>query len=222
MPALKDIGRMSSLPGVSPLAQSPLWNKEVAQIHPMQVEAFIKRLALQGLKDSAETAVALCCGEIALRVAAGEFPRPAMLDYSVPDRVVMTAGELRDGLEYLGREKGAAILFALETRLSGHDVGRLTWNEAMRMFQTKALSPLAIRCSQVCPRQLYLAYVFWKNDPDLDLATPFFSLEADVFDAFGLLWPELAQAYERLIMIDPKADAEEFKRLLGIDRGDGS
>lgn len=205
---------MSQLPGVSPLAASPLWDRDVDKIHPMQLHAFIKRMAIAGQKDAAETALTVCFAELASRVAMGEIARPLMLDYSPPNELVMTAGELRDGLMYLGREKGAAILFALETGMTGHDVGRLTWIAAMRMFQERKLSALAVACTRVCPRQLHLVYVFWQLDVDLDLPVPLMSLEADVFDAFGLLWLELADAYSRLLMIDSEADAGDMLKRL--------
>jgi hypothetical protein len=126
----------------------------------------------------------------------------------------VTAGELRDGLRYLGKEKGAAILFALETQMTGHAVGRLTWSDAMRMFREGRLSKLAMACTRACPRQLYLHYVFWATDPELSLPSPLFSLESDVFDAFGFLWNELAQAYGRIIMIDGTAEAKGLLELL--------
>lgn len=205
---------MSQLPGLSTLAASPLWERDFDKIHPIQLHAFLKRCTMNGQKDAAETAITICIAELVQQVAAGAIPRPILLDYSPPNDVSMTAGELREGLFFLGREKAAAILFALETKMTGYEVGRLTWTQVLTMFQDRKLSELAQRCTRVCPRQLHLTYVFWQMDPELDLPCPLMSIEADVFDAFGLLWLELADAYSRLIMIDTDADAVDFLKRL--------
>jgi hypothetical protein len=219
-PALKDIGRMSTLPGVSLLASSFLWDKPVNEIHPLQIHAFIKRMSMLGKRDAAETAVALCIAEVTIAMGQDQILRPAMVDYSPPFHQLMTAGELRDGLLYLGREKGAAVLFALETGLTLVDTGRLTWMQAMKMFQAQTLSNLAQACTRVCPRYVAFRYVFWIKDMELDLPAPMFSLDGDIFDAFGLLWLELQDCYKGLIWVDGTADAEAFKSLVSrIDLG---
>lgn len=214
MPALKDVGGMSSLSGLATLASSSLWHKQVAEIRPAQIHAFVTRLALTGHRDVAETAIDLCIGELCRAVESGEIPAPAMLSYSPPSYLVMTAGELRDGLVFLGLEKGAAILFALEVGIDADSVCQLTWTVARRLREASMLSPLAIACLGACERHKYFQYVFWKLDAELDLPNRLSDLERGVFDAFGLQWPELETVYGRLIMVDNRADAMLVAKVL--------
>lgn len=214
MTALKNVGQMTALLGRSALSRSPLWEKPVGQIHLTQLHAFVARQATAGQKDTAETIVQICLNEVVKAVARDEIPVPAMMSYSAPKRSLMTAGELRDGLALMGREKGAAVLFALETELDATGVGYLTWTTAMRLYRAATLSPLAIACTRVCPRQLHLQYVFWTRFDGLDVPSPLLNLDQDVFDAFGLVWAELAESYDHLIMVDGPADLESVKALL--------
>lgn len=194
--ALKDVGQMSCLLGVSPLAASSLWGQPVGQIHPVQLDAFIARYALDGSRDLAETAVQRCLHEIAQAVIQGELAPPPMLAWCAPCSPRMSAHELSSGLTYLGNAKGAAVVFALETGLDAAAVGRLTWRAAQRLFRAATLSEVAIAATRTCPRHLHLQYVFWQDRGGMP--APLFSLDHDVYDAFGLVWAELAHAYERL------------------------
>jgi hypothetical protein len=216
---LKDVGKMSNLPGLSTLALSRLWGMDVDKIHASQIQGFVWRMNEQGQKDAAETAIHICFNELRRAVDAGVIERPQMLDFTTPTGARMTVTELRDGLLQLGKEKAAALLFALETGMTGHDVGRLTWVAAARMMEETHLSERAIACTQVCPRQPTLQYVFWQTEPGIGAPAPLFQLEADVFEAFMLMWPELVEAYKYLLMVDGDADALDLRARLGRPGG---
>jgi hypothetical protein len=214
MTLLKDVGRMSNLIGLGTLKTSALWSQPVDKILPLQIHAFIKRMELAGVKDQAETAVVLCMSELRRVVDTGQLVRPPMLDYSAPNDERMTSGELLQGLRFMGNPKASAVLFALETGMDAYAAGRLTWERATKMFQAATLTPLAIACTRVCPRQLRLQYVWWQVNEG-GVAQPLLNLDADVFDAFGLIWGELAQRYQRLIMIDGDSDIRHLATVEG-------
>ena len=193
---LKDVGKMSSLPGISVLTTSHVWNQPIEKIHPTQLHAFVDRLAHSNMRDVAETAVHICLKEVKRAVACNEIPEPHILQYKAPLKFRLTNAEFRKGLQQMGVTKGAAVLFALETGMDGHAVGRMTWSKLMRMFKAAVLTDSAIACTRICPRQLHLQYVFWEEGDDQP--TPLFSLDHDVFEAFGAVWAELETAYARL------------------------
>lgn len=84
--ALKDVGRLSSMPGTLTLTGSKLWDKPVSQIHPQQVGAFIERMALRGQRDIAESALNIAFSEIRRVAFHRSEPEPAMLSYILPGR----------------------------------------------------------------------------------------------------------------------------------------
>lgn len=189
---------MSNLPGIKILASSPLWEQSVEKIHAVQLHALLRRYAEKNQRDIAETAIEICLNEVKRAVKDHEIPTPRMLDFTVPIRHRMTKRELQRGLALMGARKAAAVLFALEMGMDAKAVGYLTWTKAMRMFKAATLTSVAIACTKICPRQMCLQYVFWQDD-ESGQPKPFFSLDADIYDAFGLVWAELETAYSRLL-----------------------
>jgi len=59
MPALKDVGRIAGLLGVSPLSTSPLWSRAVDKINTHAIYAFIAQMSGDGKRDQAETAISI-------------------------------------------------------------------------------------------------------------------------------------------------------------------
>lgn len=200
-PALKDIGRISTLLGVSPLSKSAIWHQPVDTIQPAQFYAFVDRFNELGQRDLAETAVDIVQSEVQKAVARNEIGIPPLLSYYRPTRTYLTAGELKNGLAYLGDARAAAVLFALETGLDALGVSMLTHRRLALMGEVSAI---AKTCLEGYPRNLHTPYVFWEERDGR--AMPIFGLDAAVFEAFGLVWGELAFGYEHLIMIDADAD----------------
>lgn len=200
-PALKDIGQVQRLLGAGALAASHLWTRPVHDIHPTDITTFMWRMKAAGRRDEAESAVEVAMREIMQAVSRNELGTPRMLSYSRPQREIMTVGELRRGLEHVGQPKAAAILFALEMELDATGVAMLTWRKARAL----ELTELAATASKACPRHFRCEYVFWSDDTGRPL--PLFGLDHDVFEAFGLVWGELAAGYANLVWIDGDADA---------------
>jgi len=211
-PALKDIGKISTILGVSPLSQSPLWSRPADKISTASIYAFVARMSEAGQRDQAESAIDLAMREVQAAVARNEFASPPMLTYRSPSRVYLTAGELRNGLRHAQQPKAAAILFALETGMDASEVASVTWTMVSRMERTKALSALAKKCILACPQQLRFPYVFWQNEGGrLARLT---GLDFTIFEAFGMVWAELENGYANLIRIDEEADRKSIETYL--------
>ena len=193
--ALKSIGRISELLGVSPLSQSPLWNKTVDKITPNQVTVFLSQCHIYGRRDEGETAIDIAQREVAAYIDKNQLERPAFLNYRTHYKLSLTLDELKKGLQYLPNERAHAVLFALETNLDATGVAMLTHSSLRKM----KLTDLATLCAQCCPRQISMQYVFWQHDDSFNLPLPLFGLDADVFDAFGLVWGELALGYQNIM-----------------------
>lgn len=210
MPTLKEIGNISQLCGASLLSASPIWNKEVDKIDFMQLHAFVRRLTDEGKRDQAETAVEIILAEVIKAVERGEIVTPKILLYERSTRIALMAGELRDGLLTLGQPHAAAILFGLEMGLDAIGVSSMTRHKLYKIDNN--LTSLARNCTRACPRHFMSPYVFWLDRNEA--AMPLFGLDHAVFEAFGLVWGELAEGYRNLIMIDSEADATSFNALI--------
>lgn len=213
MPAFNAVGNIANRTGISTLTHSKFWSQDVFDIDAVQLHAFVKRMSGVGKRDEAETALEIALGEVMKAVARNEFEAPPMLSYFRPDRVVLTAGELRAGLQYMERERSIAVLFALELGIDNLEVARLTHRRLAEYRAARPLSDLALQCLAACPRHVRSAYVFWKTVEGKTV--PLFGLDLDVFDAFGFLWGELAMGYKNLIMIDGDADRASLECYLG-------
>lgn len=98
-----------------------------------------------------------------------------------------------------------AILFALETGMSAHQVTALTWKSVRQL----ELSELARSLVQANPRHLKLQCVFWETVKGV--CTPLFDLESsinEVSEGAGL--ETLRVLYKNIIPVDREADNEHF------------
>lgn len=208
MPALQHVGNLANRAGVSPLKGSPMWHQAVETITAAQLYAFVTRLKEQGRRDEAETAIDIAQDEIQKAVARNELAVPQMLAYQNLQHQHLTAGELRDGLAFIGQPEASAILFALETGMSNLDVTSLTYQSLLTYRRRHTLTPLAEDCVRSRPRHLLSEYVFWQDVGGRP--SPIFGLDERIFSVFGMIWPELVWAYRHLIMVDGAADSHAF------------
>jgi hypothetical protein len=198
MTALKEI--LADQVGTSPLASSPMWEQPVGEIDPTQITAFIARLSELGRRDQAESAVEIALAAITRAVGNNQLPVPKMLSYYRPNRTVLTSTEFKNGLLILEQPRAAAVLFALETGMDTVEVSRLTHRGLAEFRKTHAISPIAQAClDEAPPRHVALQYVFWRES-DAGMPLPVFGLEADVFNAFGLIWAEVVQGYNNMVV----------------------
>jgi hypothetical protein len=176
-----------------------MWAQPVEEISPYQLHAFVDRQAEAGKRDQAESAVEIALAAITRAVGQNVLPVPAMLSYHRPLRIVMTSTEMKDGMRELGDVKAAAVLFALETGMDTVQVSRLTHRGLIEFKKGHQISELAQECLNAAPpRHVALQYVFWL-DTDAGFPLPLFGLDADVFQAFGMVWAEVVAGYENMV-----------------------
>jgi hypothetical protein len=214
MTALKDVGNIAALIGMSALSKSSLWEQDVATIEAQQLHAYIWLQSSQGKRDQAESAVGMILQEVERVVKQCCLPAPPLLDYYREERFVMTSGELRAGLTVLGQTKAAAILFALETGIDCDQIAAIT-QQGLHEFKCRhTISALAEACLQTATRHASSCYVFWRTEGENTL--PLGQLHVDVLDAFGMVWSELVASYENMIMIDAATDLESAATFFAI------
>jgi hypothetical protein len=119
---------------------------------------------------------------------------------------VLTTGILKRGLIGMVRPRPAAILFGLEAGLEAEQVITLAWQKV----KPSTLTPYAIHILDSQPRHIRCQYVFWQNYNDGNKPLPLFGLNEEVFDAFGMVWGELAAAYEHIVFIDEDEELARF------------
>lgn len=212
MPALKEIGNIASRLKDSPLSQSPLWNMPVEEIAPVQLFSFRSRLAIDGRLKEADEAIKIALDEVMNAATGGDIQLVEMLDYFEPHVSIITAGELRRGFMSMVRPRPAALLFGLEAKLSAQEVVTLTWDKVRTMRRSGLIPPYACRILDSQPVHIKCQYVFWRSVNGRPV--PLFGLEQEVFDVFGMVWGELASAYERIILVDEKAEFSRWQELL--------
>jgi hypothetical protein len=133
-----------------------------------------------------------------------------MIGVVMSHKNIFTASDLRAGLEKLQRPLPAAILFSLQTGLLPHQVVTLTWSEARRL----RLDELSLHILQSQPVNIKSKYVFWHYINNK--ALPLFGLEMELFDAFNMVWSELAESYANMLWIDYEAEIEAMPQMLEL------
>lgn len=121
-------------------------------------------------------------------------------------KTVFTAGDLREGLEYLPLVYRLAVIFGLEQRLAVDQVIETTYASAY----AKTMTPFAESAVAQCPRHIRLNCLFWTELPD-GLLCPLLDLEEQVRAAFGgMSWGDLRAAYSTMVWIDHDDEASKF------------
>jgi len=204
MLALKDIEGICPTLGNTPLSKSPIWNTPVDQIIPAQLTAYRTKMALAGQASEANAAIqfALRCVMIAARQ--GKIDMVGMLHYSEPRDTTITAGMLKRGFATMKRPRPAAILFGLESGLEIEQIISLTWEKAKRL----TLTPYAKRILDSQPIHIRCPYVFWSERAGKP--QPLFGLSQEVFEVLGVVWGELAIAYNQIVLVDEDVEREIF------------
>ncbi|CAG9229038.1 hypothetical protein [Burkholderia vietnamiensis] len=121
-----------------------------------------------------------------------------------------TLGDLRVLLAPLSTARRSAVLFSLDNKLALDDVVMLGWKEALRGEFTEFGKDI-VR-SQL--RHIRLDYVFWEY-LDNGVAAPLFGLEDSVKSvSLGRNFAGLQALYDRMVWIDTRAEADDFKLVL--------
>lgn len=211
--ALKDVGNVKAILGKSALAESRLWSGAVDQIGPTQLAAFQARMDMQGRHDEGAVVLRTLMSELGKAAHAGQIKMTNLLDYMPRAKLqTITTQEILSALSSTTKTRAAAILFALEAKLEPGVATALTWDEVKPIAQSGGLSGYARHILNSQVRHIRFCYVFW----EIAGATPkpVFGLSHEVFDLFGMTWPELALAYENLSLDCVEFDAAELISLV--------
>lgn len=121
-----------------------------------------------------------------------------------------TAGDLVEGLEYLGLEWRRAVLFGLEQRLSCETTVNLTRAQARQL----PLTGISQRILEESPVHIHLRNVFWQTLED-GSACPLIGLRDVAGAAFaGIRWESLLKLYAGMVWVDFAAEADHFIQAL--------
>lgn len=193
MTALKNIDGVSPVLGNTPIAQSPIWTQPVDRIHPAQLVAFRKKMAMNGQKAQADAAIDFALNQIARSYG---LENTLLTGYIEPQDAVMTTSLLMRGFGQMQHPYPAAILFALHANLKPEEVVSLTWARARKMARRHDCDPLVVQILRSQPIHIRAQYVFWR---EIDFKpVPLFGLEQLLFDTFGMVWAEFERAYRRI------------------------
>ena len=209
---LGDVGGLrKSLPrdGVE---NDPIWERGADQLTDNEIQLFYARSGLKGLRQAAVDAIdhaqavvvrALFCGEL----AKGSFA--ALVLHETPPDPFM-ADEFVDGLVKLPHSRRSACVFTLECRQEPAQTADLLWNDVSR----KGLSPTALDVLRVAElkRNARLPYVFWEW-ATADIASSLLGLRESIETAFGCNFAQLQDRYNRMVMIDRRAESASFLEL---------
>lgn len=195
MQAMKDVAVLSAALGASPLAKSPIWSTPLTKVHPAQFLAFRHKMKEQGLKDQADAAIDYAISRLGHMVDEGILPDLPLLDYSEPERSVMTGEELVSGLSMMTRPMSAIVLFAMETGMQPDQIVTLTRQAVRKM----PLTPRAAEIVQAQPLSLTTKFVFWRDYSGRHM--PAFGFDQELFDAFGQVWAELKPRLNNLVWL---------------------
>jgi hypothetical protein len=209
---LKDVGNMCSIKGITPIKSTKMWEQDVTTITPTQLFTFKARMKLDNQSDIGDTVIEAVLSELQRACAQGQIEFVEALRYSITKAPLLTLGELRKGLSQLSEPTQMAIMFGLEAKMSAEDVSFLTWARLNDMQQRDEVSELAQTIAFSRQRNLHSPYVFWHVENKK--AYPVTGLEMEVFNAFDMVWGELAEAFRTLVMIDGERNALEFRALI--------
>ncbi len=208
MIALSQIGTVQTLLGCSLLSKSPLWDQPLDKVIPEQLLAFKMRYAHTELAEQADNEVKCLINFLKdANCAVPGVDRCPLVGFTLATRVVMTATELIEGLQKMTCEQRQAVLFGLETGYMPEILATLTWENV----QGLELSGLANNILRSRPRSIATNLVFWEA---ANAKAPLLNLRHCIFDAFGLLWPELRTAYQTLLWVDSPSELRRWQNLL--------
>ena len=195
------------------LAQSPLWNREVDKILPLDLDAFIRShygttnyyRAIREVEAMYASWNEGQCGE-----------NPHLVRYTAAPRQRITINELVDWLKETTTVRRRALLFALESDLSIQSVINLTWKD---MQALKGLSQFALQIANSNPRHLRIGYVFWETMQN-NAAGPLFGLADTALEVSqGMGFEALRALYKNILPYDTDSDLSHFTQQIAIALG---
>lgn len=205
MSTLSDLGELPTLLSNSLLSQTPLWQREVRTLSPLDLDAFVAlhKGTSQYCKALREVDHVVNAGMAAL--VDGPLDSADFVFFD-PPKQAFTSADLCEWLEDVTLIRRRALLFALDMKMTPREVIDLSWPELKKL----RLTMLAKELVKVQPRHIRLPYVFWDTLPN-GAAAPLFGLGESALEASqGLGFETMQRLYDRMVMIDSQADLDSF------------
>lgn len=209
---LGDIGELKKTLAKDGVGADAIWNRTAFQLTDTDIQLFYARCGLKGMRQAAIDAIdqaqavvirALFCGEL----AKGSF---ASLVLHEPPPEPYLADEFVDGLIKLRPSQRAACIFALEQKLNPDAVMDMLWSQ----LPTEGLTAQSQEIVKVArlTRHIKLPYVFWEWATP-SIACPLIGLRSAVEAAFECGITQLQERYNRMVMLDRRAESTSFLQL---------
>lgn len=196
----------------SSVVDDPIWSR--SSISELDIQLFYRRATARGLKHQAIEAIDRAQGAAILALIenpALSASLSALVTHVPPDEALLL-DEFLSGLRRLPEARRQACLWALESGCDPDVAMQLKWTQVRAMQQKTPLAAEVIESARV-HRHIRLPYVFWEWATER-IATPLLELGPSIEGAFNCAWPRLSRRYADMVMIDRRADAEDFKRNL--------
>lgn len=205
MVALRELGLFNTLPADSPLRDSALWDKDVEEIAPEQLLAFVKRMEMLGHGEQAMASAEIILGTLHYCINRGDIEDSPLAGMRPPKKR-LTHAELRESLSPMSSARKDAVLFAADAGISLADVINLRWRRAYKL----AMSARGRKILNDRPRHLFTDLVFWEMVGGKTM--PMISLKQHYEAATSYLpWEEFIGQYRIALDIDIEGDLAQIK-----------
>lgn len=207
MPTLAQLGDLPVLLSDSLLSKSPLWNRQIKVLKPLDLALFIRLHKgtsnyLKAIREIDTLKEHVWLNHVDKGTSSADLD---LLNHESP-REQFTSGDLVSWLETTTMARRRALIFALEMNLEPRKVIDLEWRDLQRM----RLTLLASELTTMQPRHIRLSYVFWDTLPN-GSAAPLFGLHETALEVSqGLGMSVMQKLYDGMTMVDSDADVRAF------------
>ena len=194
------------------LEHDRLWLSESERMSSTSIQLFYARAGLKGQREQAIEMIDQAQAVVIRSLFDGSLPENSFTELVLhePPPPPYMADEFVGGLIKLRPARRGATIFALETKLDPKAVSEMTWHELDR----RGLSPMSLEVLQAAQgtRHIKLPYVFWEWATE-SIACPLLGLGPSIEKAFGCTLAELQGRYDRMILIDRRAEGASLLSL---------
>lgn len=125
----------------------------------------------------------------------------------------MLSGDFRKTLEAMELSERRCLYFALLLNVDIEHIISLTWADTKTLIERGVVNDAAIDILDSLPRHFKFPYVFWKGEPPERLH----DIKTTTQLTFGCTYDQLRKKFLSMVLIDSELDAEEFRKIRGID-----
>lgn len=207
MTQLRDIESISKWLGDSPLADSHMWNKDIEEITPVDVLAFLK---LHDMDERGCSVAASRCVDVMLielrKLIASERVRALQIEKFQRADMRFMLSDLREMLSTINPSFAKVIRFALAAGMELCDAEHLTWKAVSKLRCNPEMEVLLSES----PQNIKSPYVFWEYIDGN--AEQIIGAELGVLEATGADFSWLQHHYRNMVWIDPVSASATMKR----------